>query len=98
MAQSRRRFLKQAAGLAGAAALPPIAPAQTAAGRPATTAPPIEQDPAGDVETLTTDRCGADCMVDVVKSLGIEFACAYPGSSFRALQESFINYGGNRAP
>ena len=37
-------------------------------------------------------------MVDVIKSLGFEYVAANPGSSFRGLQESLINYGGNKAP
>ena len=37
-------------------------------------------------------------MVDVIKSLGIEYCAANPGSSFRGLHESFINYGGNTNP
>jgi thiamine pyrophosphate-dependent acetolactate synthase large subunit-like protein len=37
-------------------------------------------------------------MVDVIKSLGFEYVCANPGSSFRGLHESIINYGGNTAP
>jgi len=37
-------------------------------------------------------------MVDVLKSLGIEYICSNPGSSFRSLHESVINYGGNRNP
>ena len=37
-------------------------------------------------------------MVDVIKSLGIEYVCAVAGSSFRALHESVINYGGNKSP
>lgn len=37
-------------------------------------------------------------MMDTIKSLGIEYAAANPGSSFRALHESLINYGGNSAP
>jgi thiamine pyrophosphate-dependent acetolactate synthase large subunit-like protein len=51
-----------------------------------------------DVEVLTTEHPGADFMVDVIKSLGIEYVCANPGSSFRGLHESVINYGGNKAP
>jgi acetolactate synthase I/II/III large subunit len=50
------------------------------------------------VEVLTTDRPGSDFMIDVIKSLGIEYTCGNPGSSFRGLQESVINYGGNKAP
>jgi thiamine pyrophosphate-dependent acetolactate synthase large subunit-like protein len=37
-------------------------------------------------------------MVDVIKSLGIEYICANPGSTFRGLHESIINYGGNKSP
>ncbi|MGH9356889.1 MAG: thiamine pyrophosphate-binding protein, partial [Terriglobia bacterium] len=37
-------------------------------------------------------------MVDVIKSLGFEYLPANPGSSFRGLQESVINYGTNKAP
>src|SRR5262249_21133278 len=33
-----------------------------------------------------------------MKSLGIEYVAANPGSSFRALHESIINYGGNKNP
>jgi len=50
------------------------------------------------VEVLTADRPGSDYMVDVLKSLGFEYIAANPGSSFRALHESLINYGGNKAP
>jgi len=34
----------------------------------------------------------------VIKSLGFEYVCANPGSSFRGLHESIINYGGNKSP
>jgi thiamine pyrophosphate-dependent acetolactate synthase large subunit-like protein len=37
-------------------------------------------------------------MVDVLKSLDFEYIAANPGSAFRALHESFLNYGGNKAP
>ena len=53
---------------------------------------------ASGVEVLTTDRPGSDFMVDVIKSLGFEYLAANPGSSFRGLHESLINYGGNKAP
>ena len=50
----------------------------------------------GDV--LTADDPGSDFMVDVIKSLGIEYVAANPGSSFRSLHESIVNYGGNTKP
>jgi thiamine pyrophosphate-dependent acetolactate synthase large subunit-like protein len=37
-------------------------------------------------------------MVDVVKAIGFEYVCANPGSSFRALHDSLVNYGGNDRP
>ena len=91
----RRTFLKDAAGAiaGGAAFTPQSASAQSAA--PQT--PPAPQPPQDD-DSLTTDRCGADCMVDVVKAIGLEYICANPGSSFRALHEAIVNYGGNTKP
>ena len=37
-------------------------------------------------------------MVDVLKSLDFEYIAANPGSTFRGLHESLINYGGNKKP
>jgi acetolactate synthase I/II/III large subunit len=53
---------------------------------------------ATDVEVQTADHPGSDFMVDVLKSLNLEYIASNPGSSFRSLQESFVNYGGNRNP
>src|SRR6516225_5459400 len=102
---NRRNFLKSAAAT-GAAALttnprparaqetrPVRISAPSAAGRKAETGTP-----AAAVEVLTGDRPGADFMIDVLKSLGFEYICANPGSSFRGLHESVINYGGNHNP
>jgi acetolactate synthase I/II/III large subunit len=47
---------------------------------------------------LTTERTGSDFMADVIKTLGFEYICANPGSSFRGLHESVVNYGGNKSP
>ena len=69
---------------------------ESAAGRQADrveTAPPPPH-----VDVYTTDRPGSDFMVDVIKSLGFEYVAANPGSSFRGLHESLINYGGNKNP
>ena len=91
----RRGFLRGAAtgaavGAAGLIAKPPIALAQQATLKPEATASPVE--------VSSNVRCGADFMVDVIKSLGIEYCAANPGSSFRGLHESLINYGGNKDP
>ena len=107
---NRRGFLKGAA--AGAAALVakpsiaqpeaalqagqvarPVTPLPSAALVAAETSPPP---PRADV--YTTDRPGSDFMLDVIKSLGFEYVAANPGSTFRALHESIINYGGNKSP
>src|SRR6202158_3007065 len=101
----RRGFLKGAAA-ASAAALVGQSPvkAQTPDTRrnlavPSATALAKETEPvATDVEVLTADRPGSDFMVDVLKSLGFEYVCANPGSSFRGLHESIVNYGGNQSP
>jgi thiamine pyrophosphate-dependent acetolactate synthase large subunit-like protein len=37
-------------------------------------------------------------MVDVLKTLDLEYVCSNTGSSFRGLQESIINYGSNSKP
>ena len=79
-------FLKSGM-LAGAAAL--VKPVAAVAQAPSATP---------EVEVLTTDSCGSDYMVDVIKSLGFEYVCANPGSSFRGVHESIINYGGNKSP
>ncbi len=46
----------------------------------------------------TIVRSGSDFMVDVIKTLGVDYIAANPGSTFRGLQESFLNYGGNTKP
>jgi len=43
-------------------------------------------------------RPGSDFMVDVIKSLNLEYITTNPGSSFRGIHESIVNYGGNTAP
>jgi thiamine pyrophosphate-dependent acetolactate synthase large subunit-like protein len=100
---ARRGFLKGAAAGAaamvaspGAKAQAPAQPARptglppTAAQRAAETTPPSTED------IQIVERPGSDYMVDVFKSLGIEYLFATPGSSFRGIHESIINYGGNK--
>src|SRR5436190_7395729 len=87
----RRKFIKSGM-LAGAAAI--VQPAAAAVQQTLQQSSPAS----GDTDILTTDSCGSDYMVDVIKSLGFEYVCANPGSSFRGMQESIINYGGNKAP
>ena len=87
---------------------PPASPAPLAS--PAPVAPPAqgvtpimtaagEAIGPGEVQVIgENQRSGSDFMVDVIKSLGFEYVCANPGSSFRGLHESIINYGGNKSP
>ena len=87
---ARRGFLKGAA--AGATALvakPELAKAQQSDPRRSAAPTPGAQEIAAEtstppkVEIQTTERPGADFMVDVIKSLGFEYVCSNPGSSFR---------------
>jgi len=100
---NRRDFLKNAAaGAAALASAPKLTEAQPAPASGRVPPPLMSREsevgtpPA--LEALTTDRTGSDFMVDVIKSLGIEYICANPGSSFRGLHESVINYGSNKNP
>lgn len=91
----RRSFLKVAAG-SGAAL---VASAQAmnaqqterAAGATAPAAP-------AEVEVSSGDKPGSDFMMDVLKPLGFEYVTLNPHSDSRGLQESIINYTGNRNP
>ena len=44
------------------------------------------------------NRYGSDLIVDVMKSLGIEYAAINPGSSFRGLHDSLVNYDSGKNP
>jgi thiamine pyrophosphate-dependent acetolactate synthase large subunit-like protein len=41
---------------------------------------------------------GSDLVVDLMKAFEIEYAAFNPGSSFRGIHDSIVNYGGNRMP
>jgi thiamine pyrophosphate-dependent acetolactate synthase large subunit-like protein len=97
----RRQFL------AGAAAAPAVAavalngsPARAqAASVPAVPNAAGEVNPPGEATPLPEGyTCGSDHMVDVLKALDIEYIASNPASTFRSLQESIINYGGNSKP
>src|SRR5579872_4520573 len=87
----RRDFLKVAAGGVGALVAKSAAAQTQAASTPAA-------DRLTDIAPLAPVRPGSDFMLDVIKSLGFEYVTVNPGSSFRGLVESTINYGGNRNP
>jgi thiamine pyrophosphate-dependent acetolactate synthase large subunit-like protein len=41
---------------------------------------------------------GSDVVAEMLRRLGIEYVCVNPGSSFRGLHDSLINYLGNKNP
>src|SRR4051794_37973907 len=94
---NRREFMKRAAVAGAATVAAPAAMAQTQTPAGGIASPPSAE-PTAENEVLTSGRAGSDFMVDVIKSLGFPYVCANPGSSFRGLQESIVNYGGNNAP
>jgi acetolactate synthase I/II/III large subunit len=107
---SRRKFLAGVA-VAGAAttvapvangATPGTASAAESARAPSALAPTMQVAAA---ETGTPKElpriggvAGSDFMVDVIKTLDIKYLPSNPASSFRAIHESLINYGGNKMP
>jgi acetolactate synthase-1/2/3 large subunit len=101
----RRDFLKVAAASAGAAAGAAMAQSTPAAGPDGSTAGVApakagaqskkDKPHPGDI---VIERPGSDFMMDVIKTLDIEYMSTNPGSSFRSLHESLVNYGGNQKP
>src|SRR5499426_2773716 len=60
--------------------------------------PETESEAAESPSEKIISRPGSDFMVDVIKATGIEYIASNPGSSFRSLQESIVNYGENKKP
>ncbi len=99
----RRAFLKTAAaagaGLAATAmAAPAIATDDDPAARSGDKSPAKEKKSKPIPGDIVIGRPGSDFMVDVIKTLNLDYVTANPGSSFRSLHESIVNYGGNRKP
>ena len=99
----RRGFLKgAAAGAAALAAKPQLARAQEEQGsarngtaRPNQTTLALDTGARPVVSDRIVENPGSDFMVDVLKTLNIEYAASNPGSTFDGLHESLINYGPN---
>src|SRR5258706_517047 len=101
----RRRFLT---GVVAAGAATAMAPARSTdlvaqAPRAPSALPPSGK--AAEAETGTPRELarvkgtpGSDFMVDVIKTLDIKYLPANCASSYRAIHESLINYGGNKMP
>src|SRR5882672_422668 len=102
----RRKFLAGAAVAGAATAIPGVkrakaADADTAAfvKRPSTAAAQAEM--TGNVPAspgTLSGPAGSDFMVDVLRSLDIDFVFSNPASSCRGIHESIVNYGGNKKP
>jgi acetolactate synthase I/II/III large subunit len=98
----RRKFLKGAA-LTGAAALAPTtAPAQPSppradvkAAAPGPKLVAAETMPPGK-DPVNQTSSGGEFMVDVLKSLDLDYLAMNCASSFRGLHEALVNYGGNK--
>ena len=90
----RRSFLKTAAAGVGVGAAPVLAAAAEGAAKEATHKSKEKMIP-GDI---VVERPGSDFMVDVIKTLDLEYITTNPASSFRSLHESLVNYGGNAKP
>ena len=91
----RRAFLKTAAAAAGASVAAGSAAQSVAQDGKAAANKENSKPLPGDI---TIARPGSDFMVDVIKTLNFDYIAANPGSSFRSLHESFVNYGGNKKP
>jgi len=102
----RRSFLK-GAGLIGAAAL--TAPADATISRTTDQAPRAKAQVPGPrlaaadampppADPVNQTSSGGDFMVDVLKTLDIDYLAMNCASSFRGLHEALINHGGNTKP
>jgi thiamine pyrophosphate-dependent acetolactate synthase large subunit-like protein len=104
----RRKFLAGVAVTGAATTVaPPVANASAASGaasaRVPSALPPTARQIAAETGTpkelaRAQKPDGSDFMVDVIKSLDIEYLPSNPASSFRGLHESLINYGKNKKP
>lgn len=94
---NRRSFLKSAA--AAGAAVAAGAKIAAAAEITAEEAKPAAKPAATKLpsETFIT-RPGSDFMADVLKAVGLQYVAINPAAGFRSLQESIINYSGNKNP
>ena len=91
----RRAFLKGAAATAAAVIGTQVAATNSPAQGAESNAEPKD---GAQTRDKIIGRPGSDYMVDVIKATGMEYIASNPGSSFRSLQESIINYGGNKKP
>jgi acetolactate synthase-1/2/3 large subunit len=104
----RRRFLAGVAIAGASGAVSPAASATTQSDvnspvRPPSAIPPSAKVAAAETGNVpvgapATGLIASDFMVDVIRTLNIEYVASNPANSFRGLHESLINYGGNTKP
>jgi thiamine pyrophosphate-dependent acetolactate synthase large subunit-like protein len=96
----RRTFLKGAAAGAGAAAASVVAQAADKEKKADSHAGGAEKPKKSAMVPgdIVVERPGSDFMLDVIKTLDLEYMTTNPASSFRSLHESLVNYGGNTRP
>ena len=97
----RRSFLKGAAAAGAAAAAGgasvKLAAAADTAGEAGKAAEKTKAPAKLPSETFITHP-GSDFMADVLKKIGLQYIAINPAAGFRSLQESIINYLGNKNP
>jgi acetolactate synthase I/II/III large subunit len=109
---NRRKFLTSVAVAGAATAVAPpqaiaAAPAALPSAAQPTTAPSATRpstilaaaETGSQSELATSEgKPGSDYMVDVIKSLNVDYVFSNPASSFRGLHESLLTYGSNKKP
>jgi acetolactate synthase I/II/III large subunit len=105
---SRRKFVAGAALTGAATAIAPQTEAATTVAETAASRLPSARLPDARMAAAETGAPkelakatgpdGSDFMVDVIKTLNIDYVLSNPASSFRALHESLIDYGHNKKP
>src|SRR5262247_1930635 len=104
----RRQFLTGLVAAGAATAMTPAAVRGADAGAQNAPRAPSALPPSAKAAEAETENprelarvkaaAGSDFMVDVIKTLDIRYLPANCASSYRAIHESLINYGGNKSP
>ena len=56
------------------------------------------EDPEGVEHGAVAIEWGSDAVAEVLRRLGLRYVALVPGSSYRGLHDSLVNYNGNRDP
>src|ERR1700752_3146398 len=56
------------------------------------------EDPEGVERGAVAIEWGCDALAELLSRLGLRYVALVPGSSYRGLHDSLVNYGGNREP